>query len=144
SILKELLQEVIEENIIRGGEYQINDGIKKMWNKGYVFKPGKVDEWMDCGNKTVAVETNARTLDFLQKDGEKLIADSVKTENATIIEPCFIGENVCLKNCTIGPYVSIGKDCKIMDATIKNSLIQTDTEIKNANLNKAMIGNHAK
>lgn len=144
-VLKAQLQEVLDENIIHGGEYQINDGIKKMWAKGYVFKPGKVEEWMDCGNKTVAVETNARMLNFLKEDGEeKLIADSVQSENSKIIEPCYIGENVQLKNCTIGPHVSIGRDCKVINSTIKNSLIQTDTIIENADLEEAMIGNHVK
>jgi glucose-1-phosphate thymidylyltransferase len=29
------------------------------------FVPGKVEEWMDCGNKkNVTVETNSRMLDF--------------------------------------------------------------------------------
>lgn len=46
-ILKDQLQEVLDENLLHGGEYQINDGIKKMWDKGYVFKPGKVDHWID-------------------------------------------------------------------------------------------------
>src|SRR5699024_9164543 len=100
AVLKDQLQEVLDENLLHGGEYQINDGIKKMWAKGYVFKPGQVDEWMDCGNKTVAVDTNSRTLNFLKQDGEKLIADSVITNNSTIIEPCFIGEHVELNNAT--------------------------------------------
>ncbi len=143
-ILKDQLQEVLDENLLHGGEYQINDGIKKMWDKGYVFKPGKVDHWMDCGNKTVAVETNSRMLNFLQEDGEKLVADSVKLENSKIIPPCFIGENVLLKNTTIGPNVSIGKDCEIVNSTLKNSLVQTHVEIKNADLDQAMIGNHAR
>lgn len=142
AVLKNQLQEVLDENLIRGGEYQINDGIEKMREKGYKFTPGKVDAWMDCGNKTVAVETNSCMLDFLEEDGEDLIADSIQQENSKIIPPCSIGENVQLKNCTIGPHVSIGKDCVIKDSQIKNSLIQTRTDIKNADLNNAMIGNH--
>ena len=99
ALLKSKLEEVIEENIMRGGEYQINDGIDKMRAEGRVFKPGKVDEWMDCGNKTVTVETNQRMLNFIHADQkENLISDSVKIENSEIIEPCFIGENVVLKN----------------------------------------------
>jgi glucose-1-phosphate thymidylyltransferase len=39
--------------------------------------------------------------------------------------------------------VSIGKGCHVSDSTIKNSLIQTHTKIRNANLDNAMIGNHA-
>lgn len=142
-VLKQELQYVLDNNIVNGGEYQINDGIKGMMAKGKVFKTGQVDEWMDCGNKAVTVETNARMLGFLQADGdEQMIASSVKTVNAKIIEPCFIGENVVLNNSTIGPNVSIGNNCKIENATIKDSLIQTHTTIKNAYLENAMIGNH--
>ena len=142
AVLKNELQLVIDNNIIHGGEYQINDGIKQMMEKGMKFVPGKVDEWMDCGNKDVTVETNTRMLGFLQQDGENLVAANVKLENATIIPPCFIGEDVILKNATVGPNVSLGRGCHVIDATIKNSLVQTHAHIKNANLDNAMIGNH--
>lgn len=142
-VLKQELQHVLDNNIVNGGEYQINDGIKGMIAKGKIFKTGQVDEWMDCGNKQVTIETNTRMLGFLKDDGEEsLIVENLKFDNSKIIEPCFIGENVTLKNTVIGPNVSIGKDCKIVDSTIKNSLIQTNTTIKNANLNEAMIGNN--
>lgn len=144
AVLKNELQEVLDKNIIRGGEYQINDGIEAMKRKGMKFVPGKVDEWMDCGNKQVTVETNTRMLNFLQKDGEELISKNVKLENSEIIEPCFIGENVELKNAIIGPNVSIGNGCKVTNSTIENSLIQTFAEVENANLKNAMIGNFAR
>ncbi|WP_250433686.1 sugar phosphate nucleotidyltransferase [Hanstruepera flava] len=143
SVLKDELQHVLDNNIVNGGEYQINDGIKGMMAKGKVFKTGKVDEWMDCGNKTVTVETNARMLNFLFEDNEKLIADSVEIKNSKIIQPCFIGENVVLNDATIGPHVSIGNNTTIEASTVKNSLIQSHSSIKNANLDEAMIGNHA-
>lgn len=143
AILKDKLQEILDDNIMNGGEYQINDGIKRMMADGNVFKTGTVDEWMDCGNKTITIETNQRMLGFLKADGnEQLVASTVTLENANIIEPCFIGENVVLKNTTVGPFVSIGNDSVITNSTIKNSLIQTNAAIKNANLNNAMIGNY--
>ena len=145
AVLKGKLQEILDENIMNGGEYQINDGIKRMMADGKVFKTGTVDEWMDCGNKNITIETNQRMLGFLKADAEEqLVASSVSLENSNIIEPCFIGENVVLKNTTVGPYVSIGNDSVVEDSTVKNSLIQTNTTIKNANLDNAMIGNHVK
>lgn len=143
-VLKNELQGVLDKNLTRGGEYQINDGIEAMKQKGMKFVPGKVDEWMDCGNKNVTVETNGRMLNFLHQDGEKLISDSVKIKDSEITEPCFIGENVELINAKIGPNVSVGDGTRIENSTIKNSLIQNETLIKNANLDNAMIGNYAK
>jgi glucose-1-phosphate thymidylyltransferase len=143
SILRNELQLVLDNNIIHGGEYQINDGIKQMMAKGMKFVPGKVDEWMDCGNKNVTVDTNSRMLGFLHQDGAHLVAADVRLDNATIIPPCFIGEEVVLINATVGPNVSLGKGTHIVDSKIKNSLVQTHAHIKNANLDNAMIGNHA-
>lgn len=142
AVLKNELQHVLDNNIINGGEYQINDGIKGMMAKGKTFVTGTVDEWMDCGNKNVAIDTNTRMLGFLTSDGEQLIADSYTNENSTIIQPCNIGENVVLRNCTVGPNVSIGNNTVLENVTIKNSLIQTHSTIKNAILDEAMIGNH--
>ena len=143
SQLKDELQYVLDNNIIHGGEYQINDGIKRMMAKGKIFKTGTVDEWMDCGNKEVTVETNQRMLGFLSEAKIPLISKTVTNENSKIIEPCFIGDNVVLKNSEIGPYVSIGEGTIVEDSTIKNSIIQTHSKIMNANLDNAMIGNHA-
>ncbi|MFD1161279.1 sugar phosphate nucleotidyltransferase [Hwangdonia seohaensis] len=144
-VLKGKLQEILDENVMNGGEYQINDGIKRMMAEGKIFKTGTVDEWMDCGNKAITIETNQRMLGFLKADGdEQLVSNSAKLENSNIIEPCFIGDNVTLKNSTVGPFVSIGNDSVVENSTVKNSLIQTQTSIKNANLDHAMIGNHVK
>jgi glucose-1-phosphate thymidylyltransferase len=143
AVLKNELQLVIDNNIINGGEYQINDGIKQMMAKGMKFVPGEVDEWMDCGNKNVTVETNGRLLGFLQADGQNLVSSSVVCEHSTIIQPCFIGEDVILMNATVGPNVSLGNGCHVADSTIKNSLVQNHSHIKNATLDNAMIGSHA-
>jgi glucose-1-phosphate thymidylyltransferase len=140
--LKKELQGVLDNNIQNGGEYQINDGIKAMMANGKIFKTGSVDEWMDCGNKDVTVETNSRMLGFLHNDGEHLVDYNVTLDNSTIIPPCYIGENVVLKNTTVGPNVSLGKGTHVENSIIKNSLVQTSSHIKNADLDNAMIGNH--
>jgi glucose-1-phosphate thymidylyltransferase len=82
-------------------------------------------------------------LGFLHNDGEHLVDYDVKSENSTIIPPCYIAEDVILINATVGPNVSLGKGCRISNSIIKNSLVQTHSHIKNANLDNAMIGNHA-
>lgn len=140
SELKNELQSVLDNNIIHGGEYQINDGIKQMMAKGKVFKTGEVEQWMDCGNKVVTVETNQQVLKNEAAKGRNNVSDSVKLENSLIIPPCFIGENVVLKNTIVGPFASVGAKTKIENSVISDSIIQHETEISNANLKGAMIG----
>lgn len=142
--LRAELQYLLDNNVTKGGEYQLTDGLENMKLKGMKFVPGKVEEWMDCGNKNVTVETNSRMLGFLHADGENLVSNSVVLNDSMIIQPCYIGEGVVLTNTTVGPNVSLGNNTKVENSTIKNSLVQTNSVIKNANLDNAMIGSHAK
>lgn len=142
--LRNELQYLLDNDVVKGGEYQLTDALENMKQKGLRFVPGTVDEWMDCGNKNVTVDTNSRMLGFLHNDGEHLVDYDVKLENSTIIPPCFIGKDVILVNATVGPNVSLGNGCHVTDTTIKNSLVQNHSQIKNANLDNAMIGSHAK
>ena len=105
------------------------------------FVPGQVDEWMDCGNKEITVETNGRVLQFAHDEGQNLVDDSVILEHSEIIQPCYIGANVKLINAKVGPNVSLGTNSVVANSTISNSLIQSNTNIKNAQLEFAMIGN---
>ncbi len=143
-VLRAELQKVLDAKLMHGGEYQINDGIKAMMAQGKRFVPGKIDEWMDCGNKAITVETNSRILNFLHQDGKDTVATNVVLENAKIIAPCYIGENVILKNATVGPNVSLGDGCIVENTTIKNSLVQHKSTLLNANLDNAMVGSNAK
>jgi len=138
--LKAELQTVLDNNIINGGEYQINDGIKGMMAKGKVFKTGSVDQWMDCGNKKVTIETNQQVLKNEQKKGVNTISSTVKLENGQIIEPCFIGEGVRISNAIVGPYASIGANTVIENSIISNSIVQHNTTLKNVILKDSMIG----
>ena len=79
---------------MNGGEYQINDGIKRMMADGRIFKTGTVDEWMDCGNKAVTLETNAKMLGFLAADNEEqLVHDSVVLENSKLLNHALLEKN---------------------------------------------------
>jgi len=142
-ILRDEIQYLLDNDITEKGEFQLTNALENMKQNGMKFVPGTVSEWMDCGNKDITVETNGRVLQFAQKEGQNLVSDNVVLENSKIIEPCYIGENVVLKNTTIGPNVSLGDGSLVENSTINNSLIQTNTTIKNAKLSNAMIGNHA-
>ena len=142
-IVREEIQYLLDNNIKEKGEFQLTNALENMKQKGLKFVPGTVSEWMDCGNKDITVETNSRVLQFAYDDGDKLVSENITLNNSKIIEPCYIGDGVVLTNTTIGPNVSLGDSCTVENSTIDNSLIQTNTKIRNAKLNKAMIGNHA-
>ena len=133
------LQRLIDENIMLKGEYQITDAMEHMLQNGVKFYTDQVDEWLDCGNKDATVYTNARILDIKQTT-ENFQHATVKYENANIIAPCFIGENVVIKNSVVGPFVSIEAGCVIEDSRITNSIIQANSVVKNARLDNSLLG----
>ena len=133
------IQYLIDHNITENGEFQLTNALENMRQKGLSFLPKQVDEWLDCGNPPAAVHANKRVLEFTENDEKRA---GLKITNTTIVEPCFIGSNVNLQNCTIGPHVSIGNGTQISNSTIKNTIIQNETHIEDAHLEDSMIGSH--
>jgi glucose-1-phosphate thymidylyltransferase len=140
--LRNELQYLIDHDVIKGGEYQLPDALRRMTEDGCVFKPGEVIEWMDCGNKEVTVHTNQRVLEHDWAEHKGLVHPSVKVNESIILPPCHIGENVILSHSVIGPHVSIGSGSHIENSIIKNSIIQHKTAIVNSILQDSMIGSN--
>jgi glucose-1-phosphate thymidylyltransferase len=138
--LKSEIKYLLDNDIKDKGEYQLTNALENMKNKGTKFLPGKVEEWLDCGNKDATVYTNQRVLE-LKKGKEKLVADSLNVVNSVIIEPCFIGENVIIENSVVGPHVSIGDKTKISNSVLSNSIVQTNSVIQQKVIHNSMIGN---
>lgn len=133
------MQYLIDNNIKEKGEFQFTTALESLTKKGARFTTGQVSEWLDCGNKTVTVQTNQRYLEFI-KD-QKLISPKAQIINSVIISPCFIGDDAVIENSVVGPHVSVGESTQIIDSRVKNSIIQKNSRIVNAVLQDSMLGN---
>lgn len=133
---------IMDNDIKNGGEYQLTTALENLRTKGAKFTLGKVNDWMDCGNKNATVETNSKILEYEREEMANFPA-SAQIENSLIIQPCFIGENVKISNSKVGPGVSLGNNTIIVNSNIENSLIQENTRINHGNLSNSMIGNSA-
>ena len=138
--LKKELQYLIDNDIKDKGEYQLTNALENMKAKGLRLKAGRVDEWLDCGNKDATVYTNRRVLEI--KYPKSYIAKTATLTNSVVIAPCHIGENVHLENSVVGPFTSVGNNTKIIGSVVKNSIIRDHTSIKDAGLDNSLVGNH--
>lgn len=141
--LREELQYLLDNDIKDKGEYQLTNALENMKNKGTKFVPGRVTEWLDCGNKDATVFTNQRYLEYLQERGEKLVADSAKITNSVIIEPVYIGENAVVTDSVVGPHVSLGEGSNVRNSVLTNSIVQKSASVLHANITNSMVGNNA-
>lgn len=140
--LMEEINYIMDNDIKNSGEYQLTMALENLRAKGAKFTLGKVNDWMDCGNKNATVETNSKILAYETAEMAHYPASAV-IENSLIIPPCFIGENVKISNSKVGPGVSLGNNTTIVNSNIENSLIQENTRINHGNLSNSMIGNSA-
>lgn len=140
--LRSEMQYLLDNNIQKGGEFWLTDAMENMKAKGSRFFKGEVIEWLDCGNKDATVYTNQRVLEFLKNENN--VSAQASIENSTIISPCYIEENVVIKNSVVGPHVSISKGTLIENSVVKNSIIQSKSIVKNKLIADSMIGNNAK
>jgi glucose-1-phosphate thymidylyltransferase len=137
--LKKELQYLIDNGIMLKGEYQITDAMDNMLKKGVKFYTDQVEEWLDCGNKDNTVFTNGRVLDIKQSS-EQLVSETAVMTNSVIVPPCFIGENVVIKNSVVGPFVSLEAGVQVENSVIANSIVQSDSIVKNARIENSMLG----
>lgn len=138
--LEQEIKYLLDNNIRENAEFQLTDALENLRKKNHTFTTSVVDQWYDCGNKDATVETNKEMLKHINSDNLK--GKGIVQENSIIIEPCYIGDNVQIKNSVIGPYVSIEDETSIENALISNSILQSNTRIRLLNANNSMIGSN--
>ncbi len=138
--LKREMQYLVDNDIKDKGEYQLTNALEALKQKGVKFKPGEVEEWLDCGNKEAFVHTNQRVLE-LKADGEQLRDDTAHVESSVIIEPCYLGPGARIVNSVVGPHVSVGSGTVVEGSVVRNTVIQNETRVTRAILVDSMVGN---
>jgi glucose-1-phosphate thymidylyltransferase len=141
--LRQELQFLLDNDIKDKGEYQLTNALENMKSKGTKFVPGRVTEWLDCGNKDATVFTNQRYLEYLQERGENLVAESAQVSNSVLIPPVYIGEGVVITDSVVGPHVSLGNQSNVRSSVVSNSIVQQSASVLHANVTNSMIGNFA-
>ena len=140
--LRRELQYLIDHDIRDKGEYQLTNALEALKAKGTKFRPGEVEEWLDCGNKAAVVHTHQRIL-TLKADVEQLIDPSAEVVDAVVVPPCYLGAGAKVHNSVVGPYVSVGAGSVVIDSVVRNSIIQEKSTVRSANLADSMLGSQA-
>jgi len=139
--LRKELQYLLDNDIKNRGEFQLTDAMENMKNKGLKFYTGEVEEWLDCGNKDATLYTLERILEIKKGDGG-LVHSSADIQNSIIIEPCYFGSNVIIRNAVIGPYVSLEANSTVENSVVSHSIIGEYSAVKNSIIKNSLLGNH--
>jgi len=129
----------IENGVMLKNEYFLTDAISIMIKGGAKVRVNRINAWWDTGTIDATLDTNKMLLEKAVSKVEKF-----KGSNVKIIEPVAIHESAEINNSTIGPYASIGANCKLENCQIAESIVEAGCEIKDAALSRSLIGRQAK
>jgi len=134
----------IDDQMQRGmmlkNEYFLTDAISIMIEGGAKVRTNEISTWLDTGTIEATLDTNKMLLEKMSKHAQ---ADRYTSKQVEVIEPSFIHASAEISNSTIGPYASIGENCKIENSQIAESILEADCEIKDAALSRSLIGRQA-
>lgn len=129
------IEEQQERNLTLKGEFFLADAVNIMLEKGIKMRTQKVQAWLDAGLPDAVLETNRYLLDHGHDNGAAYQANGV-----TILPPVFIHETAEIKSSVIGPHASIGAHCVIEDAIIRDSVLDSETEVKAVIVEGTLLG----
>ncbi len=132
------IDEQMERGIILKGEYFLTDTISVMIEDGAKVRTQQIDTWLDTGTIEATLDTNKILLEKIKSN-----VLTFKRSNVEIVDPVFIHPTAEISNAKIGPYASIGADCKITNSQITESILEAGCEITDAALSRSLIGRQA-
>ncbi len=136
--LKKEIEYLLDNDIRgKGNEFQLTDALDRLLKDDKVFKKATVDQWLDCGTLPAWLETSGI---ITKKEYEEV--DKDRFPGTKIIPPVYIGDDVELENCIIGPKASIAEGSTLKKCTVKNSLIQEHAQLEDCKIEDSTIGRH--
>jgi len=127
------IDEQMERKITLKGEYFLTDTITLMIEHGAKVRTNEISTWLDTGTIEATLDTNKHLL-------ERLNVPLIDRPGVKIVPPVSIHPTAEITNSTIGPYASIGANCKIENSQIVESILEAGCEIKDAALTRSLIG----
>ena len=130
--------ELMARRIQTKGEYFLADANNLMIEWGARFVTRAVDVWLDTGKPETVLGTNRYLLD----NGSDNSAQ-VQFPACVIVPPVNIHPTSKIEEAVIGPYATIGENCTIHRALVRDSIIEAGATIVDTFLDQSLIGREA-
>lgn len=134
------IEDQMERKLMFKGEYFLTHTITLMIEDGAKVRTQNSEGWLDTGTIDATLDTNK----LLLEKGKANRTQNETLDGVQIIAPSFIHPSAEVTNSIIGPYCSIGANCKVINSRIEESIIEADCEIQDAVLSRSLIGTQAK
>ncbi len=133
------IEEQMRRDLQLKGEYFLADAINLMLEDGLHMRTQPVDVWLDAGVPATMLETNAYLLEHGRDNSAAALRPGV-----TLIPPVYVHPSAQIAGAVIGPHVSIGAECRIEGAVIRNSIVEAGAHIQDALVRDSLVGMNAR
>ncbi len=140
------IDDQMKRGVMLKNEFFLTDAVSIMIESGAKIRTNKIRTWLDTGTIEATLDTNKILLKKIGKQSKQVdryMSPRRHGDAGTqvkVIEPSFIHPTAEIINSTIGPFASIGANCKIENSQIAESILEADCEIKDAALTRSFIG----
>jgi glucose-1-phosphate thymidylyltransferase len=134
------IEDQMERQLTFKGEYFLTHTISLMIEQGAKVRTETSNNWLDTGTIEATLDTNKLLLD----KGKANKTQNESLDGVEIIAPAFLHPSAEVHDSVIGPYASIGANCKIVNSTVEQSIVEADCEIEDVVLCRSLIGMQAK
>ena len=140
------------------GELEITDAIRDLLEQGRSIRSSVLRNWwLDTGKKDDLLEANRVVLDeFTERriegevsggskiHGRVTIQSGARVRASTIRGPVIIGENSTVEDSFIGPFTSVGRDCRVANSVIEHTVLLDQAQVLNVvRLEDSVLGKDA-
>lgn len=131
------IEEQMQRNITLKNEFFLADAVNILLERGQKFRVNPVDVWLDAGIPEALLETNR----YLLEHGHDNSAEAAQMHpGAAIIPPVYIHPSASIESSVIGPYVSLGEDCKLRQVVVQNSIFDEGAHVSQMVLDSSLLG----
>lgn len=129
--------EYISDTIAAGemvkGEYYLPAVFMRMIKDGRKLQAPEIDAWLDCGKPETILETNRYLLAGRHHAHGEVM-------NSVLVEPVHIERGAIVRDCVLGPNVSVAAGSVIEQSIIRESIVNSHSEVRNMVLHDSILG----
>jgi glucose-1-phosphate thymidylyltransferase len=118
----------------KGGEFYLTDAFQYMVDHGKRLLTANVGGWYDCGKVDTLLETN----EHLLRTGRGLVPPAAP--GVVIREPVRIEPGVTLRDCTVGPNVTVESGSVVEGSTVAHAILGRKVVLRRARVERSVIG----
>jgi glucose-1-phosphate thymidylyltransferase len=130
--LRGALDRLVQEDRRMRGEFWLADALQLMVDAGERMGTVLVDHWYDCGTVDALLLAN--------RDLLELAPPGIPAGISSILPPSYVSPSAILERSVVGPYASLGDAVRVVNSTVKNSIINAGAVLEGAHLEHSVVG----